>query len=187
MEPVISSLIACFVVLGLPLLILFIVLKLQDRKYCQRQKQQSDEEYLAAHGPDAYKEMLSKRALSPPISALVGSPNEGIWYSRCTPDKLIMIIEINHSEALIGNPPYRLSELSSDMQAQEMHFSASWPNPKSPQVSSFLDLHLRLTLQANGRTAIVFKYISNPEDDPFAKQIITLTSHWLKRLCEGAQ
>lgn len=186
MEAVLLSLAQCFIVFGIPVIAVVVFFKVSDRKDKEAARKKADAEYLEKYGQGAYEQMLKVRASAPPMNVAVGSANEGIWYSKCPPEKLIKLIQMNNQQALIGTPPYRLTTFFADLQAQTVTMTGSWPNPKNPEFNTYLELTLSLKMQTDTRTQIIYKYVAEPPDDPFAKQAVMLTSHWLKPFCEGA-
>ena len=165
---------------------LFVYFKLSDKKELEKKREQSDAAYREQYGEQAYRDLLNKRAAKPAASTVVGNTSEGIWHSRANPDKLMQLVELNLPNALIGTSPYRLAEIQNDFKTQEAVLKGKWPDARTDSIT-FLELCLGFSVQADGRTAVTYKYTAEPADDPFAKQAIMLTTTWLKALFQRAE
>ncbi len=188
-EQTIYYAIACALMFGGPFVLFYAYLNWEQRSYAKQKQKKLDDEFLAKYGLDAYNEMLKNRPVGfgAALDAVIHSDDEGVWHCKHDAYELIKKIRVSHGEALIGTPPYRLSDMFIDTANLEIKFYGSWSNPKKPDLKCFVDLRLKLVPQSPERTAVKYKYTAVPEDDPFAKQIITLTTLWLKSLCNSAK
>lgn len=187
MDQTTSYFIATIILFGGPLLALFGYLKFSEIKSKLAQRQTNDKEFLEKYGQAAYNEMLKQRAQNQPFvfDSVVSGPMSGIWYSRAKPETVLQLIEINHETALIGSSPHRLDQLSITG-SNAISLSGTWIYPKNPKLHTYAVLELHAKPMADGRTGVTYKYQIAPDDDPFGKQIVVITNHWLKNLVEKA-
>ncbi|MBX9724595.1 MAG: hypothetical protein K2X81_24535 [Candidatus Obscuribacterales bacterium] len=177
------------IVFGIPLVVLVVFVNKKTKgpsetETRKKAQEEQDKAYLAAHGAEAFAEMLRNRKLHKPgfFDKIASGPNSGVLYSTLTPKALAHNIEHNQ-QAFSGTPPVCWEHFWPANLNFEIFFKGEWPNPTDETITTTLTLTIILAAQADGRTAVKYSYKAEPAIDPFAQQLIEISNMTLNNIC----